>query len=183
MTGECRIGVGVRFREFILGALGGALLIVAAAAASKPFPWSARDAPPAVSGVKLGDSEQHALDALGPPDDVNASAMGELLRYDAKGLELTADKARGVVAIRLFNAQAGAIGELKVGDTARDVILKWGAPQGGLGRIARFGTDNWIVIVRLADKESTIVEMTLLDKHATPAQPADSGQINVFQTK
>ena len=171
----------MRSREFIL-ALGGALLIVTAAAAG-PFPWGARDKPPAVAGVALGDSEQHALDILGPPDDVNSSAMGELLEYGAKGIELTATKARGIVAIRLFNAQADAIGELKVGDTARDVILKWGAPMGGEGRIAQFGTDNWLVIVRLADKEPLIVEMTLADKHATPVPPPDSGQLNVFQAK
>jgi hypothetical protein len=171
----------VRSREFIL-ALGSALLIVTAAAAG-PFPWGARDKPPAVAGVRLGDSEQHALDVLGPPDDVNSSAMGELLRYDAKGLELTANKAGGVVAIRLFNAEAGAIGELKIGDSARDVLLKWGAPPGGEGRLALFGTDNWIVTVRLADKESAIVEMTLADKHAKPVQLPDSGQLNVFQAK
>lgn len=171
----------MRSREFIL-ALGSALLIVTAAAAG-PFPWGARDKPPAVAGVALGDSEQHALDILGPPDDVNSSAMGELLEYGAKGIELTATKSRGIVAIRLFNAQADPIGELKVGDTARDVILKWGAPPGGEGRIAQFGTDNWLVIVRLADKEPLIVEMTLADKHATPVPPTDSGQLNVFQAK
>ena len=159
------------------------LTAATAAAAAQPFPWSARDKPPAVAGVMLGDSEQHALDVLGPPDDVNSSAMGEVLRYDAKGLELTANKTGGVVAIRLFNAQAGAIGELKVGDTARDVLLKWGAPPGGEGRLALFGTDNWIVTVRLADKESAIVEMTLADKHAKPVQPPDSGQLNAFKTQ
>jgi len=54
---------------------------------------------------------------------------------------------------------------------------------GGEGRLALFGTDNWIVTVRLADKEPAIVEMTLADKHAKPVQPTDSGQLNVFQAK
>jgi hypothetical protein len=162
--------------------VGGFALVVATAAAAKPFPWGARDKPPAVAGVTLGDTEQHALDVLGPPDDVNASAMGELLEYGARGLELTATKANGIVAIRLLNAQAGAIGELKVGDSARDVILKWGAPLGGMERVAQYGTDNWIVIVHLADKSPDIVEMTLADKHARPVQ-TDTGQLNVFKTQ
>ncbi|HTT98487.1 MAG TPA: hypothetical protein VMF58_10585 [Rhizomicrobium sp.] len=162
-------------------AAGGALL-VATAAAANPFPWKAGDKPPAIAGVKLGDTEQHALDVLGAPDDVNASPMGELLEYPAKGLELTATKAGGVVAIRLFKAEAGAIGELKVGDTARDVILKWGAPESGQGRLAQFSTNDWLVLVRLADKESTVVEMTLADKHARPLQP-DPGPLNTFKTQ
>ena len=160
----------------------GLALLAATAAAAKPFPWKPGDKPPSVAGVTLGDTEQHALDVLGPPEDVKSSAMGELLEYGAKGLELTATKAGGVVAIRLLNAQAGTIGELKVGDSARDVILKWGAPLGGEGRVAQYGTDNWIVIVHLADKSPNIVEMTLADKHARPVQP-DSGQLNSFKTQ
>jgi hypothetical protein len=169
----------VRLRGAIVAGLA---LLAARAAAAKPCPWGARDKPPAVAGVMLGDTEQHALDILGPPDDVNSSAMGELLEYGAKGLELTATKASGIVAIRLLNAQAGAIGDLRVGDSARDVILKWGAPLGGQGRVAQYGTDNWIVIIHLADKSPNIVEMTLADKHARPVQP-DSGQLNTFKTQ
>lgn len=160
----------------------GLALLAATSAVAKPFPWGAKDKAPSVAGITLGDTEQHALDVLGPPDDVNVSAMGELLDYGAKGLQLTATKANGIVAIRMFSAQAGAIGELKVGDSARDVILKWGAPLGGQGRVAQYGTDNWIVIVHLADKSPDIVEMTLADKHARPVQP-DSGPLNVFKTQ
>jgi hypothetical protein len=157
------------------------LVLTATAATAKPFPWGARDKPPAVAGVSLGDTEQHALDVLGPPDDVTASAMGELLEYGAKGLELTAAQNK-IVAIRMFKAETGAIGEVKIGDSARDVILKWGAPLGGQGRVAQFGTDNWIVIVHLADKSPLIVEMTLADKHARPVESSPN-QLNVFKTQ
>ncbi len=170
----------MRLRRLIIAGLA---VPAATAVAAKPFPWSARDKPPTIAGVMIGDTEQHALDVLGPPDDVNSSAADELLEYGARGLELTATKAGGIVAIRLYKAQAGAIGDLKVGDTARDVILKWGAPLGGEGRVAQFGTDNWIVTVRLADKEPLIVEMTLADKHAKPVPPPDSGKLNVFQAQ
>ena len=159
-----------------------AALLIATSASANPFPWKAGDKPPVVAGIKLGDTEQHALDVLGPPDDVNASAMGELLEYGAKGLELTATKTGGVVAIRMFKAESGAIGEIKVGDIARDVILKWGAPQGGEGRVAQYGTDNWIVIVHLADKSPEIVELTLADKHARPVQ-SNPDQLNTFKTQ
>ena len=54
------------------------MLLAATPAVAKPVPWKTGDKAPSVAGVKLGDTEQHALDVLGPPDDVKASAMGEL---------------------------------------------------------------------------------------------------------
>jgi hypothetical protein len=169
----------VRLRGAIVAGLA---LLAATAVAAKPFPWGAHDKPPSIAGVTIGDTEQHALDVLGPPDDVNTGAMGELMEYPAKGLELTVAK-NSVVAIKLSTPEAGAIGELKVGDIARDVIVKWGAPENGQGRLAQYGTDTWMVIVRLADKEAKVVEMTLADKRARPVPPPDTGQLNVFKTQ
>jgi hypothetical protein len=163
-------------------AVAGLVLLAATAAAAKPFPWGAHDKPPSIAGLTIGDTEQHALDVLGPPDDVTTGAMGELLEYPAKGLELTVAK-NGIVAIKLSTPEAGAIGELRVGDIARDVIVKWGAPENGQGRLAQYGTDDWMVIVRLADKEAKIVDMTLADKRARPVPPPDSGNLNVFKTQ
>ncbi len=160
----------------------GLALLAATAVAAKPFPWGPKDKPPSIAGVTIGDTEQHALDVLGPPDESNTGAMGELLEYPAKGLELTVAK-NSVVAIKLSTPEAGAIGELKVGDIARDVILKWGAPENGQGRLAQYGTDTWMVIVRLADKEAKVVDMTLADKRARPVLPPDTGNLNVFKTQ
>jgi hypothetical protein len=158
------------------GLLLAAALIQAGSAASAEFPWKARDKPPMVAGITLGESEQHALDVLGPPDDSRETPAGDVLDYTAKGLEITAAK-DGVRAIRVLKPEAGPIGGLKVGDIARDVILKWGAPQGGDGRIARFGAGDWVILVRLADKESLIAEITLASSRALPAPT-----FNVFQT-
>jgi len=154
--------------------------LVATASNANPFPWGPKDKPPAVAGISLGDSEQHALDVLGPPDDVNTSALGDMLEYNARGLEITASK-EGVLAIRLFKPEAGSIGDLKVGDMARDVIVKWGVPQGGQDRVARFGAGEWVILVRLADKSATIAELILASIRAQP-RPQDS-KLNVFQTQ
>jgi hypothetical protein len=157
-----------------------AALLLAVPAAANGFPWKAGDKPPAVAGIALGDSEQHALDVLGPPDDSASMPAGDVLRYTEKGLEITA-ATRHVSVIALLKPEAGAIGGLRVGDKARDVILKLGAPQDGNGRLARFGAGDWLIIVRLAPKESVIEEIALVSAQAPGIVPAPN--INVFKTQ
>ncbi len=115
-----------------------------------------------------------------PPDDVNTSTFGDMLEYNAKGLEVTASK-DGVQMIRLFRPEAGSVGGLSVGDMSRDVITKWGLPQGGEGRVAHFGTNNWVILVRLSDKEANVAEMALASARMRPQQ--DNSQLNTFKTQ
>ena len=49
------------------------------------------------------------------------------------------------------------------------------------GRRAEFGTPGWTIAVHLADKEPTIVDLTLAYRRANPAN--DSSKLNVFQTQ
>jgi hypothetical protein len=156
------------------------VFVAAAPAAAPPRPWKAGDKPPAVAGISLGDTEQHALDVLGVPDEVVPNAEGEALQYAARGLEITATKKDGVVAIHLLKPEAGSIDGIRIGDIARAVILKWGMPSGGQGRIAEFGPPAWTIVVHLADKESTITDLTLA---YGKAKPVDSSKLNVFQTQ
>lgn len=157
----------------------GAMIFAASAAAKVEFPWSGNDASPAVNGVKLGDPEQKALDQLGAPDEVNAAKDGgEVLEYAARGLEVSAYENR-VVAIKLTTPEAGSIDGIKVGDVTRAVILKWGLPLSGEGVVAKFGTPNWTISVRTADKESYIVELTLALNRAKPS--SEPPPLNTFQ--
>lgn len=155
--------------------------LAASSAIAAPRPWQASDKPPVVAGIKLGDSEQHALDVLGAPDDVVPNADSEVLYYNAKGLEVVATKNDGVVSIKLLTPDAGAIDGVKVGDIARDVLLKWGAPTAGQGRIAVFGPPAWAIGVHLAEKDPTILDLTLAYRPANPV--IDPSKLNVFQTK
>jgi hypothetical protein len=164
----------------LAGGLTAALLFASGALAFVEFPWKADDKPPAVNGLMLGDSEQRALDLLGPPDEVSATTDGELLEYRAKGLEVTATR-EGVTAIRLRAPEAGSVDGIKVGDIARSIVMKWGMPQSGEGRLAHYGTGRWIIAVRLADKAPTIVEMTVALNRGKP--PAESSKLNAFQTQ
>jgi hypothetical protein len=156
-------------------------LLAATPAAAKPFPWGPRDKPPAVAGISLRDSEQHALDVLGPPDEATQTAAGEVLEYAARGLEVTATP-QGVSAIRLRTPDAGEIGGIRVGNPARDVILKWGVPRGGEGRTAIFGNGEWTISVTLHEKYSTVVELTLASAGA-PKPPPQQSDLNVFKTR
>jgi hypothetical protein len=166
-------------RLILAGGIGG-MLLAAAPAPQKPVPWKTGDAPPTVNGVKLGDTEQRALDLLGPPDEANSTTTGELLEYRTRGLEVTCTK-DGVIAMRLVKPEAGSIDGISVGDIARAVILKWGVPTGGTDRTAVFGTPAWIIAVHLSDKTSMIDDMTLASQKANPA--IDSSKLNVFQTQ
>jgi hypothetical protein len=168
-------------RAHLAATLSGVLLLAIASATAAPQPWKAGDKPPAVAGVSLGDTEQRALDVLGAPDEVTPNADGEVLQYLAKGLEFAATKKDGVVAIHLLKPEAGAIDGIKVGDIARNVLLKWGAPTGGRDRTAEFGTPGWTISVRLSSKEPTILDLTLAYRKANPV--IDSTRLNVFQTQ
>ena len=165
----------------LLGAVALGASLAAASAGAAPRPWQASDKPPVVAGIKLGDSEQHALDVLGAPEEVAPNADSEVLQYPDKGLEVTATKKDGVIAIKLLTPEAGEIDGVKVGDIARTVILKWGMPSGGQGRIALFGPPIWTIAVHLADKDPTILDMTLAYRRANPGN--DSSKLNVFQTQ
>jgi hypothetical protein len=171
----------MRFCARLAATLIGVLLLAFAPATAAPRPWQAGDKPPAVAGVLLGDTEQHALDVLGAPDEVTPNADGEVLQYLAKGLEVAATKKDGVVAIHLLKPEAGSVDGIKVGDIARNVLLKWGAPAGGRDRIAEFGTSRWTISVRLSDKEPTIIDLTLAYNRAKPV--LDLSKLNVFQTQ
>jgi hypothetical protein len=162
------------FTTVALGAL-----LTAASAGAAPRPWQASDKPPEVAGIKLGDTEQHALDVLGAPDEVTPNADGEVLQYITKGLEVAATKKDGVVAIHLLKPEAGSMDGIKVGDIARNVLLKWGAPSGGRDRTADFVTSRWTISVRLSNKEPTIIDLTLSYNSAKPA--TDASKLNVFQ--
>jgi hypothetical protein len=144
------------------------------------FPWTERDQPPAVSGVQLGDTEQQALNALGPPDDVSPTTNGEVLEYAARGLELTATP-KGISAIRLRSPSAGDIGGIRVGSRAHEVIVQWGVPKSGENRTAIFGNGKWAVAVTLHEKYATVVELTLA--WAAAANPLPQADINVFKTQ
>ncbi len=171
----------MRYRAHLAATLSGVLLLVTAPANAAPRPWTTGDKPPAVAGVSLGDTEQHALDVLGAPDEVTPNADGEVLQYIAKGLEIAATKKDGVVAIHLIKPEAGSMDGIKVGDIARSVLLKWGAPAGGRDRTAEFGTSRWTISVRLSNKEPTIIDLTLAYNNAKPA--TDAPNLNVFQTQ
>jgi hypothetical protein len=157
------------------------LLLAATSATAAPRPWKSGDKPPAVAGVSLGDTEQHALDVLGAPDEVTPNSDSEVLQYLAKGLEIAATKKDGVVAIHLLKPEAGTVDGIKVGDIARNVLMKWGAPTGGRDRTAEFGPPGWTISVRLSSKEPTIIDLTLAYRNANPV--TDSSRLNVFQAQ
>jgi hypothetical protein len=152
----------------------------AATAESAPRLWQPNDRPPAVVGVRLGDSEQDVVKALGKPDAIAQTGLGDQLEYRTRGVEVIVAK-DGVCEIRLLSAAAGDIDGVKIGDTAQDVVLKWGAPKGGQGRTAIFGGRDWGIAVQLADKSPDIVDLALARDSVLAAKQAP--QLNVFTTQ
>ncbi|HVV65626.1 MAG TPA: hypothetical protein VHC42_09150 [Rhizomicrobium sp.] len=157
-----------------------ALVAFAGPAPAAPRPWRANDRPPAVAGLNLGDSEQQVISALGTPDSVAKTELGDQLDYRTRGLEVIVAK-DGVCEIHLMSAAAGDIDGVKIGDSAQDVVLKWGAPKGGQGRTAIFGGRDWGIAVQLADKSPDIVDLALARDSLLAAKQAP--QLNVFTTQ
>jgi hypothetical protein len=124
------------------------------------FPWKAGDKPPAVAKIALGDTEQHARDVLGMPETARMGA-GNVLEYPARGLQVIATKADGVSIIRMQMPTAGSIDGIKVGDDVKAVLAKWGPPHAGQDRTALYNAGVWTVAVRLADKNSKVVDISL----------------------
>jgi hypothetical protein len=144
----------------LLGSLLGLALLFAtpALAKSPPFPWKAGDAPPALHGVTLGQTEAQARAALGPPHSTAKMGPGDVWDY-ADGLQIIANAGDGVSIIRLRTAAAGAIGGVKVGDAAADVVAKWGVPDGTAPGVALYNAGVWTLELRA--KDGKVVDMLL----------------------
>jgi hypothetical protein len=108
-------------------ALAGLALLTAGAAhaADPPFPCKAGDAAPSIDGVSLGQTEAQALAVLGAPAKTGKLSGDDVWDY-ANGLEVIANNGDGVSIIRLLAPGAGSVGRVKVGDTTKTVVAKWG---------------------------------------------------------
>lgn len=150
--------IGSRARRLVLAALLFTLLGPARATAQDQprRPWKPADPAPTLAGIHLGDSRSRLDSLLGPPsseedtgEEVDGTPVVEL-GYESTGLTIQYAPAHGVRLV-IGSAAGTALGGIRVGDLAADVVKRWGEPDtGGLGALLyQFGP--WTVIVQADD--------------------------------
>jgi hypothetical protein len=125
-----------------------ALLALPAAAQSGAFPWKATDPPPALHGLRLGDSRARLDSLLGAPD--NTQQLGEgVVAYDYPrvGLSVVYSDADGVSIVYAETRDAGSLDSIRVGDPPSAVVRRWGQPTEANGTTALFEARSWIILI------------------------------------
>jgi hypothetical protein len=110
-----------------------------------PFPWESGDPPPAVAGLSLGDSRARLDSVMGEPESVRNLGAVDIFGYRGGSIRISYAELGGVAAIDLKTREAGEIGGVRVGDSLSSVFERWGAPNGGGGRVSLYIVDWWVV--------------------------------------
>jgi hypothetical protein len=135
----------------------------------RPFPWNSGDPPPAVAGLRLGDSRARLNSVMGEPESVQNLGAVDIFRYRGGSIRISCAELGGVAAIDLKTREAGEIGGVRVGDSLSSVFERWGAPNGGGGRVSLYIVDWWVVAV-YSDRSAERVTMLGLGTAAESLQ-------------
>lgn len=130
-------------------------------AAEPSFPWKKGDLHPPIAGVSLGGSRDQLRQILGEPSQVHEVGDGGLvLFYKPKGLIVLWTAHDGAAIIYLATREAADVGGVRLGDTAAEVIARWGIPSSFQGDIAIYRAGSWGVVVR-ADSNERVRQLGL----------------------
>ena len=130
--------------------------------ASPGFPWKPGDNPPAVAGIRLGDSLKAIEDEIGQPSD--SQTLGEgvwAYTFAKKGVSIVYSRLDGAAVIDLRTAQAGTIDGIHAGDSVGVVLGRWGAPSSGQGSVGLYPAGKWVVAVRLNEAGTVVALLSL----------------------
>lgn len=142
--------------------------VMPALAQGGAFPWKSGDPPPAVAGIRLGDNFARLKAVLGQPSRVQKLAPGvplenvAVLTCQASGLQVHITRADGVSIIYLLTRAAGDLGGVRVGDSWKEVLGRWGNPAGRSrdGVTAIYKAGHWAVALRL-DQQNKVKQLFL----------------------
>jgi hypothetical protein len=129
-----------------------------ATAQEAAFPWKSGDPTPAVAGLSLGDSRARLDSVMGEPESVRNLGAVDIFGYRGGSIRISYAELGGVAAIDLKTREAGEIGGVRVGDSLSSVFERWGAPNGGGGRVSLYIVDWWVVAV-YSDRSAERVTM------------------------
>ena len=105
-------------------------------------------APPQIAGVRLGQSLEAALAALGSPTFQRELIGGAVeLAYDHRGLVIVTTPDQGVALIGLLSPIAPDLSGVRIGDPITHVLEQWGEPHStGPGSMA-YDFGEWGILV------------------------------------
>jgi hypothetical protein len=129
-------------------------MLVAASWARADIPWNDGDAPPAVAGVKLGESKEDLVKQLGAPTkEEKIDPDGSGLTFAKPQIVVTLTPAKGVASVILTGPESGDISGIHIGTTREEVADKWGIPKLMHG-LAVYRVGWWAVAMRFDDGHS-----------------------------
>lgn len=123
--------------------------------------------PPALGGIRLGSVAHEVRRVLGAPERMQESIGMRFWDYERRGIALIWQEGEaGVLGIVAKRAAAGAIRDVRVGDSEAVLRKEWGEPARirQEGRFLDYVGDGWVFSVELRD--GAVVEMTLMGTRA-----------------
>jgi len=118
---------------------------------------------PVIAGVGLGLTPEGVQEILGQPQRRDASLGMRFWEYPERGVMLIwAEGAPGVRGIVANSAAAGAVRQVRVGDSESLLRRRWGTPARirQSGRFLDFVGAGWVLSAELQEKK--VVEITLM---------------------
>ena len=99
---------------------------------------------------------------LGKPDAVQDMGQGvQGLSYRSRGLSIVISELDGLSVVYATRRDWGDLDGVRVGDTRERVVQKWGAPDRGDGHAGIYLFGRWLILVRLDDSDSHVVQLGL----------------------
>ena len=123
--------------------------VSSAPAAGGHFPWSRTDTPPAIAGLRLGDTRASVEARLGKASESRPAGAGLVLEYSEHGLSIVLDAVGDVSMIYLLTRSAGDVDGVRVGDSRDEVRAHWGEPPLAQGAQAMYTAGDWAVVLEL----------------------------------
>jgi hypothetical protein len=116
------------------------------------LPWKAGDAPPSLAGFSLQQSSADVRSRLGSAVRIDTLGQGAdavvTVTDRALGVTVTSSAA-GITGIHLLRPEAGAIDQVRVGDSRQAILARWGRPTSTMGSTSHWVVGDWAVDVEL----------------------------------
>jgi hypothetical protein len=120
---------------------------------SPGLPWQAGDQPPEFAGYRIGDRMATVRARLGAPVKVDTMGRGPAaalaLTNPSTGTTAVVDAYEGLAILYVTRREAGALDEVRVGDSKDAVLARWGKPTTVEGGTAMWVVGHWVIVVEL----------------------------------
>ena len=110
---------------------------------------------PVLAGLRIGDSIEKGIIAIGKPLTKETLGVGEnapiSYKSESSGISFVATQAEGIGIIFITYRDAGELDGLRVGDSFKNVLAKWGPPASGNNHNALWLSGKYVITLAFDD--------------------------------